>query len=80
MQAQKDGLREQWNKDGNDLFYVHPTMHENILPRVASTNTTKEALDTLEITYQGLDNMKTSKLQILKRNFESLLMRDTKLV
>ena len=41
MQAQKDGLREQQNKDGNALFYVHPTMHENILPRVASTNTTR---------------------------------------
>ena len=80
MQDHKDGLREQKNKDGNALFYVHLAMHENILPRVASTNTTKEAFDTLEITYQGLDNVKTSKLKILRRNFESLLMKDTMLV
>ena len=34
----------------------------------------------MEITYQGLDKVKTSKLQILRRDFESLSMKDTKLV
>ena len=52
-------------------------MHESILPRVAVENTTKQAWDTLETTYQGLAKIKTSKLQILRRDFESLSMKDS---
>ena len=52
-------------------------MHESILPRVAVTTTVKKAWDKLEISYQGLDKVKTSKLQILRRDFESLSMKDT---
>ena len=33
--------------------------------------------DTLETAYQGLDKVKTSKLQILRRDFESLSMKDS---
>ena len=35
-QAEKDALREQRNKDGKALFYIHQAMHESILPRVAA--------------------------------------------
>ena len=31
----------------------------------------------METTYQGLDKVKTSKLQILRRDFESLSMKDS---
>ena len=30
-------------KDGKALFYIHQAMHESILPRVATTITTKQA-------------------------------------
>ena len=53
-------------------------MHESILPRVAATITTK--WDTLGTTYQGLDKVKTSKLQILRRDFESLSIKDSESV
>ena len=52
-------------------------MHESILPRVVATITTKQAWDTLETAYQGLHKVETSKLQILRRDFESLPMKDT---
>ena len=55
-------------------------MHENILPRAATTKTTKEAWDTLETAYQGLDKVNTSKLQILRRDFESLSIKYTESV
>ena len=55
-------------------------MRENILRRVEARKTDKEAWDTLETTYQGLDKVNHSKLQILRRYFESLLMKDTELV
>ena len=55
-------------------------MHESILPRVAATITAKQAWDTLETAYQGLDKVKTSKLHILRRDFESLSMKEAESV
>ena len=75
-QAEKDVLREQRKKDGKALFYIHQAMHEIILPRVAEKTNAKKAWDTLETAYQGLGKVKTSKLQILRRDFESLSMKD----
>ena len=74
-QAEKDALREQRKKDGKALFFIHEAMHESILPRIAAKTNAKEAWDTLENSCQGLDKVKTSKLQILRRDFESLSMR-----
>ena len=74
-QAEKDVLREQRKKDGKTLFFIHQAMHESILPRIAAKTNAKEAWDTLETAYQGLDKVKTSKLQILRRDFESLSMK-----
>ena len=61
-QEKKDSSREQTYKDGKYLFYIHQAMHESILPRVAATKTAKEAWDTLETSYQGLDKAKNAKL------------------
>ena len=52
-------------------------MHEIILPRVATKNIAKKSWDTLGTTYQGLEKVKTSKLQILRRDFESMSMKDS---
>ena len=70
-------MREQREKDGKALFYIHQAMHESILPRVAAKTNAKQAWDTLETTYQGLDKVRTSKLHILRRDFESLSMKDS---
>ena len=76
-QVEKDVLREQRKKDGNALFFIHQAMHESILPRIVAKTNAKEAWDTLEAAYQGLDKVKTSKLQILRKDFESLSMKDS---
>jgi hypothetical protein len=76
-QAEKDALKDQRKKDGKEMFYIHQAMHESILPRVASTKQAKEAWDILQTSYQGMDKVKTSKLQILRRDFETLSMKDT---
>lgn len=52
-------------------------MHESILPRVATSKTVKQTWDKLETAYQGLDKVNTSRLQILRRRFESLSLKDT---
>ena len=46
---------------------------ENICPTYFNA---KNAWDTLETSYQGFDKVKTSMLQILRRDFESLSMKD----
>ena len=76
-QAEKDVLREQRKKDGKYSFYIHQAMHESIFPRVAVTVNAKQEWDTLETAYQGLDKVRTSKLQILRKYFESLSMKDS---
>ena len=76
-QVEKDVLREQRKKDGKALFFIHQAMHESILPRIAAAINAKEACDTLETAYQGLGKVKTSKLQILRKDFESLCMKDS---
>ena len=76
-QAEKDAMMEQRKKDGKALFYIHQAMHESIFPRIAAKTNAKQAWDTLETAYQGLDKVKTSKLQILRRDFESLSMKDS---
>ena len=70
--SHKDALKEQ-----NSLFYIHQAMHERIFPRVAAIITAKQAWGTLETAYQCLDKVKISKLQILRRDFESLSMKDS---
>ena len=79
-QTEKDALREHRKKDGKAMFYLHQAIHESILPIVATTITSKHAWNTLEIAYQGLDKVKTSKLQILRKYFEFLSIKDTELV
>ena len=79
-QTEKDALREHRKKDGKAMFYLHQAIHESILPIVATTITSKHAWNTLEISYQGLDKVKTSKLQILRKYFEFLSIKDTELV
>ena len=76
-QAEKDALREHRNNDGKVMFYIHQAMHESILPRVAAGIIANQAWDTLETAYQGLDKVNTSKLHILRRDFESMSMKDT---
>ena len=58
------------------MFYIHQAMHESILPRIAASTNAKQAWDALETAYQGLTKVKTSKLQILRKYFESLSMKD----
>ena len=73
---EKDAFREKRKKDGKAMFYIHQAMHESLLPRIATTIIAMEEYDTLEIGYQGLNKVNPAKLQILRRDFESMSMKD----
>jgi hypothetical protein len=47
-QAEKYVLKDQRKKDGKMLFYIHQSMHESILPRIALAKQAKEAWDILQ--------------------------------
>ena len=55
-------------------------MHESILPRVAAAINAKQAWDTLETAYKGLGKVKNSNLQIMRKDFESLSMKNSESV
>eukprot|EP00253_Pinus_taeda_P031489 PITA_31489 len=55
--------------------YIFQVVHENIFPRVAAATKSKQAWDTLQKTYQGMEKVNTTKLQMLRRDFETLCMK-----
>ena len=65
-QDEKYAVREHRKKYGKNIFYINQAMHVRILPRVVVEITTKNEWDILDTTYQGLDKVNTSKLQILR--------------
>ena len=40
-------------------------------------NNSKEEWDTLQTTYQGMEKVKTTKLQLMRRYFEVICMKDS---
>ena len=45
-------------------------MHESVFSRIAAVKTSKEAWKTLKIAYQGMEKVKTTKLQLLRKDFD----------
>ena len=74
--TERDLLRYNRKKDSKALFYLYQVIHESIFPRIATTTKSKEAWDILEPTYQGMENVKTTKLQMLRGDFETLCMKE----
>ena len=63
-------------KDAKALFYIFKVVHESVFPRVAIEMKSKQAWDTLQTAYQGIGKVKTTKLQMLRRYFETLCMKE----
>ena len=75
-QAKRDFLRDN-KKDSQALFYILQAVHESIFPRVPVAIKSKETWDTLQKTYQVMEKVKTSKLQMLRRDFQTLCMKES---
>ena len=76
-QVEKDLLKRNKKKDSKALFYLYQPVHESVFPRIATAKKSKEAWETLKITYQGMEKVKTTKLQFLRRDFETLYMKES---
>jgi len=65
-QQERDVLRDNMKKDSKALFYIFQAVHESIFPRVVVATKFKQAWDTLQTAYQGMEKVKIAKLQMLR--------------
>eukprot|EP00253_Pinus_taeda_P022060 PITA_22060 len=76
-QAEKDLLKSNRKKDSKALVFLYQAMDKSVFPRIAAAKTSKEAWQTLKTAYQGMEKVKTAKLQLLRRDFENLNMKES---
>ena len=47
-----------------------------MFPNIGIVDHAKKSLDILEVTYQGNDRVKTTKLETLRKSFQTLSMKE----
>ena len=62
--------------DSKALFYLYEEVHEIIFPRIVAAKNSKEVWDILKTAYQGMEKVRTTKLQMLMRYFETLYIKE----
>eukprot|EP00253_Pinus_taeda_P023366 PITA_23366 len=75
--AERDQFKSDKKKDAKALFFLFRSVHESVFPRIAAAKKSKEAWDILKIAYQGMEKVKTAKLQMLRRDIETLSMKES---
>eukprot|EP00253_Pinus_taeda_P025019 PITA_25019 len=76
-QAEKGLLKSNRKKDSKALVFLYQAVEQSVFPRIAATKTSKKAWKTLKTAYQGMEKVKTAKLQLLRRDFENLYMKES---
>jgi hypothetical protein len=76
-QGEKDLLKTNKKKDSKALVFLYQAVDQSVFPRIAAAKTSKEAWQTLKTAYQGMEKVKTAKLQLLRRDFENLCMKES---
>ena len=54
-QAEKDFLKSNREKDSKSLFYLYQALYESVFLRIVVAKKSKDAWDTLQTTYQGME-------------------------
>ncbi|VFQ60243.1 unnamed protein product [Cuscuta campestris] len=69
-------LREKRKKDAKALFIIQQALDDTIFPRIASAMTSKQVWDTLKQEYRGDKRTILVKLQSLRREYETAMMKE----
>ncbi|GJV82292.1 hypothetical protein Tco_1522190 [Tanacetum coccineum] len=72
--------KENQKRDAKALFFIQQAVDETIFSRIVAANSAKEAWDTLKTEYPGSAKVITVKLQILRRDFESAVIKSNETV
>lgn len=70
--AQKNQLKETRKNDAKALSLIEVALIEAIFSQIATTSYAKEAWEILQNNYKGTDKVRLVKLQLLRREFETL--------
>lgn len=73
-------LKENKKKDSKVLFFIQQAVHDTIFSRIAATTTLKEAWTILKTEFQGSSNVMAVKIQTLRHEFETLLLKSNESV
>lgn len=73
-------LKEIRKLDAKALFFIQQAVHETIFSRIAAAATSRDAWLTLKTEFQGSSKVITVKLQSLRRDFETLFMKNSESV
>jgi len=73
-------LKEIRKKDAKALFFIQQAVHETIFSRIAAATTSTDAWLILKTEFQGSSKVITMKLQSLRRDFETLFMKNNESV
>ena len=76
-QVEREQLKRNKKKYSKALLFLYQAVHESVFPRIEATKRSKEARETLKTAYQGMEKVKTTKLQLLRRYFETLCMKES---
>eukprot|EP00253_Pinus_taeda_P010559 PITA_10559 len=76
-QGEKDLLKTNRKKDAKALVFLYQAVDQSVFPRMAAAKTSKEAWQTLKTAYQGMEKVRTAKLQLLRRDFENPNMKES---
>ncbi|KAL1298173.1 hypothetical protein AAHE18_18G013000 [Arachis hypogaea] len=77
IDAQKDELENKRNKDQCALTIIHQGLDDDIFEKIADITNAKKAWDTLQNFVIGVEKVKKVRLQTLRAEFESLMMKET---
>ncbi|KAJ0480158.1 putative RNA-directed DNA polymerase [Helianthus annuus] len=69
-------LKENKKKDAKALSIIQQAIHDEVFSHIVATTTSRQAWTLLQTKYQGDSKVKTVKLQILLREFETLQMKE----
>ena len=73
--AQKENLKDLKKKENKTKYLIFQALDDYAFEKMTRTTSLKEALEKLETSYKGEEQVKKVRLQTLRGEFESLHMK-----